>query len=1356
MNRALTKAGVNSYGQLGKDAKNALEENLNYTMGKDGAQKFLGNLNKSAEELTKGMTNRGKAAGLDMPAEYKKLGYSDPKALQSALQKGGDEGDAAQKSLIQLQQLIATKERTNADPATAAREIIREKNIEIAKTTLDILDVLKSTLGPMGLLITSAISAGVGAILGGLSSLGLAYVQGKVAGGVMSRALGGATRAAPVAIGTATTGTAAATTAATTGTAAATNAAATGTAAAKKPGLLSKAGAIGKRFIPKTKAGMIAAGITGTAALAYGTYKWFGGGSKKSETGGGGGGVLEGVQQVFVVNWPECICGGNGVTGNAVTGSGINTTMVPNTEQNVGEMEITIPETEIPETGASSLVMPAIEGGLMLSAFKSMFSKAASIIPSATTAIAPTTMLGKGLGLATSTASGFLKNIGIAGAAYEIGMGGYKGYQQAEEAGLSKTTATLLGAITGKATTGTESGSIVGAISDNLGFERGGLADERIGQYGAMAGGAFNGAMIGGRFGGPTGAAVGAGVGTIVAGSAELSKVWIEGNQVAENLKAAAAAMSSSYEMKSKQLLEEKSLIKEGEDATSKIVELHKLLDSKKISLDGQIKNFDASKKSFDSKWLPSWVNPATSAAKADMQYDEKILSTTQKTIQELEKQISSLKNSLQTPSSSLPTATAENAPPLPAFAVGTQQITQGGLALVHQGEMIMPKVAWDTILAIGSGPFGNISDKLNVATPMTPKSIIEPNSKGAFENDQGAEAINQGLTTTLKMSAFKEPDTGNFIRDTFKVIDKNVLSTGNKSSNESDKTYSRSPISSSNLIATLSNIVSLLKANKSLIGPNNTGAFEADQTNDAVTQSLSTTIKMIDIVDKNNIVKDIIYGEYKNSMGALEQIINPISGISNILSNVYSTVTNPTKALIEPSNTGMFESDQGKDAGSQSITSMLKMMTSVSEIVKLPETLIPAVIKESINKSGISNILSNAYSIVTNPVKSLIGPSNTGMFESDQGKEAGSQSMTSMLKMSSIGMMMEPIMSMAKTGIQTVGATISNITGSNTCECLQTALKEVVTMFVDGSVSGGIGKGLFANDQVSDATNAAKTLNVEQSLSKSINNDVQKSVTQKETGAFETKEVMGEISSLSNSIMTNNYVGSLQSAINEKTTKSMINQKSLGMFDPESNIFDAMNSVSISDLNNIVSSAFDTKKSTEKKSIFAQISNALNYERTASEASESQGAKAITNIVDYGTGTSVSSNLMDYRDEMKGQVNPTIGPDGIRTSIEQKMTGESSLSSFLAPDISRIVDYMEDKQYSKLTEIANSLRQIEQMGKPSNESTIIGANGSNAPISRKSAVKSIAQDKARGFWDLGFSGSVFPTIPSEGRGGTS
>ena len=90
---------------------------------------------------------------------------------------------------------------------------------------------------------------------------------------------------------------------------------------------------------------------------------------------------------------------------------------------------------------------------------------------------------------------------------------------------------------------------------------------------------------------------------------------------------------------------------------------------------------------------------------------------------------------------------------PFNYFQEGTKSVQQPGLAVLHQGEMVVPKEEVKAITAIGNGPFGSASS-LNA---------------GAFENGQAKEAVDGGMSQkTLEIMASMATNQINMIGDTF------------------------------------------------------------------------------------------------------------------------------------------------------------------------------------------------------------------------------------------------------------------------------------------------------------------------------------------------------------------------------------------------------------------------------------------------------------------------------------------------------------------------------------------------------------------------------------------------------------
>lgn len=102
-------------------------------------------------------------------------------------------------------------------------------------------------------------------------------------------------------------------------------------------------------------------------------------------------------------------------------------------------------------------------------------------------------------------------------------------------------------------------------------------------------------------------------------------------------------------------------------------------------------------------------------------------------------------------------------------FEEGTRQIDQGGVAMLHEGEMVMPKSVWDSIKGIGDGPFGGASGILNSLKDSfmnmigVPKSSTSMVSEGAFAHGEAKNALDSFVNTDLKKISMYIGDTNGF-----------------------------------------------------------------------------------------------------------------------------------------------------------------------------------------------------------------------------------------------------------------------------------------------------------------------------------------------------------------------------------------------------------------------------------------------------------------------------------------------------------------------------------------------------------------------------------------------------------------
>ena len=118
----------------------------------------------------------------------------------------------------------------------------------------------------------------------------------------------------------------------------------------------------------------------------------------------------------------------------------------------------------------------------------------------------------------------------------------------------------------------------------------------------------------------------------------EIIDTFNDGHAVAENLKKSAESATAAYEAREAKSIPDKATLKAGEDPVTKLAELEASIANYKIAQSGQERNLQDSKKTYDASWGLFGLNPAKKAAKADMEYDEKILATTKNSLEQLEK----------------------------------------------------------------------------------------------------------------------------------------------------------------------------------------------------------------------------------------------------------------------------------------------------------------------------------------------------------------------------------------------------------------------------------------------------------------------------------------------------------------------------------------------------------------------------------------------------------------------------------------------------------------------------------------------------------------------------------------------
>jgi hypothetical protein len=169
-------------------------------------------------------------------------------------------------------------------------------------------------------------------------------------------------------------------------------------------------------------------------------------------------------------------------------------------------------------------------------------------------------------------------------------------------------------------------------------------------------------------------------------------------------------------------------------------------------------------------------------------------------------------------------------------------------------------------------------------------------------------------------------------------------------------------------------------------------------------------------------------------------------------------------------------------------------------------------------------------------------------------------------------------------------------------------------------------------------------------------------------------------------------------------------------------------------------------------RSIFVELSRALDYETSASDTAAGSAAAGLGGVGE------INPNSADYREELNGDVS-TLGVTRsmVEQTLQQQRIGESSQASVLVPSMDSIGEYLVHTQADKLERMINLLSSIdEKMGRRSISSDIIGAISAGGPAIQRSGVKNIARDTTKGFWDITFGDNSPGNVTTEGRGGSA
>ena len=324
-------------------------------------------------------------------------------------------------------------------------------------------------------------------------------------------------------------------------------------------------------------------------------------------------------------------------------------------------------------------------------------------------------------------------------------------------------------------------------------------------------------------------------------------------------------------------------------------------------------------------------------------------------------------------------------------------------------------------------------------------------------------------------------------------------------------------------------------------------------------------------------------------------------------------------------------------------------------------------------------------------------------------------------------------------------------------------ALNQTVSN-IGNAVKSGIsyvGMGLFDNEKPSEAEDES-TLSSVQKMNFSVDNAIARSMSKSNfSDAFKKSIFTGK----EELVGLENYLDKALDGKQINTGNAV--PKALGLFDSDKSseasdsysdgLLKSIGGSKALDINKYNLDAIEKQMQTfnSEKNVVVEASKALDYERSASEAAEQTKTKE----VDYtNSSDAVSSNYMDYRDQLKGDVG-TLGLSryGMESAVMQEKYGSQPSGTSVLPSMDSIDEYLTKTQAQKLDEMIRHLKEISMkipgVGRQANQ--VIGAVGDGQFDSTRPGVKNIATSYNNGAWDdFAYPDQSPSSVITEGRGG--
>lgn len=746
---------------------------------------------------------------------------------------------------------------------------------------------------------------------------------------------------------------------------------------------------------------------------------------------------------------------------------------------------------------------------------------------------------------------------------------------------------------------------------------------------------------------------------------------------------------------------------------------------------------------------------------------------------------------------------------PLNWFEEGTREIAKPGVAVLHEGEMVVPKSIWEQIAAVGSGPFGgggSIWDGI---------SGFLTNPLGLFGSMTGMSGTSGSITgQPEKVDPFEE--VLKEIRDIHGVLNEwktqssdemlEAILTGNEILYGILDILSQE--SESGIVDHLKQLIDgqkvLTHVNAAILG-----AFTGETVAEALTAATKSALDENGEKTKEGVEKGAEKAEKKYGMlQLLEFMAKDIGRIREVMTGEYSAMS---ESLMEAANQS--------DKSSESIESSMKEMGAFGEgasegLMAGMESMVDSIYGEGASKSiqnafglgsgaiGIGSaaaggtggaggagggfsfggLLENAGkgallgTALGGPVfggmigagvgvgeyllDSLTGKNKTGQssaigigaFASGETKEASEMGMMSALANSPLAGKEIPGANGGIAGLMSRGGGMSGGLMQEIADnifSIASNVYDILNVLIE-STGVGIGSssssslGLFDGSIISDAVNYAA--------------DVASSA----WSSFADNTTIG--SDIDKWFQKNGTdVESLIQSLPEKMGFTSSAAKNMGVFDSEESIFDSMmNYFGLSSVNDKYDSARSSTTSADYETPEISLARSMYYENMG-EGGEGTGVfGGVTSgatpsgemgfwkwlTAPFEKGGILGPNMMDYTDNMKGQVNPQMmNVQQLETAVASRlMNAQSEMASAMEGDDT------DDTELFKL--MVKFLEVIAQNTTPSQFSQIVGNTKFGVPPARGSGIKRTANDLLSSYWNIQHGEGSTANVNNDGRGG--